>query len=325
MPNIFTDPTFLVIDLFCGAGGVSTGFVMAKGIAIVIACVNHDHTAILSHKVNHPNTVHFEEDIRVLALEPLKALLKKWKAKFPKAKTVLWGSLECQGHSKAAGNRAKNADSRTLDDVFYERYVKELGTDYVMIENVVEFELHGPTRIKVKEVTVNEYGNEVWELLLIRDRHKNWIFGHEIIPERRGEFFKIFNDNIKSEGYEMEWGRMNAADYGAFTSRERLFGIFKRPGLPNAWPKKTHSKTGKDGLLKWNAVREKLDLKDEGYSIFHRSYNTSIPKRHRVEIGDNSMDRYYEGMIKHVAGGREACAPLFPGNGRNTLPTQKEV
>jgi DNA (cytosine-5)-methyltransferase 1 len=314
MPNIFTEPTFLVIDLFCGAGGVSTGFVMTKGIALVIACVNHDHTAILSHKCNHPDTHHFEEDIRVLDLAPLKAILEKYKKMYPRAKTVLWGSLECQGVSKAAGGRAKEEKSRTLYQVFYERYVKELQTDYVKIENVVEFEFLGPTRIRTERVWHNEYGGEVWDLCVILNKHKERIFGVEPIPERKGEYFREFNEAVMSEGYEMEWERMNAADYGAYTSRLRLFGCFKRPGLPNAWPAKTHHKTGANGLKKWNAVKEKLDLKDEGISIFHRSQNMTIPKRQRKDIGDNSMIRYYEGCIKHIAGGRERFEAFVRAN-----------
>ena len=59
-------PTFLIIDLFCGAGGTTTGFDMTNGIAKVIACVNHDAKAIESHWKNHPGVVHFEEDIRTL-------------------------------------------------------------------------------------------------------------------------------------------------------------------------------------------------------------------------------------------------------------------
>lgn len=305
MPNIFTEPTFLVIDLFCGAGGVSTGFVMTKGIALVIACVNHDHTAILSHKCNHPDTHHFEEDIRLLDLAPLKAILEKYKKMYPRAKTVLWGSLECQGHSKAAGGRPKDENSRTLAWVFVDRYVKELQTDYVKIENVVEFEDHGPTRIKIDRVWFNEYGEEVWDLCIILNKHHEKIYGVEPIPERKGEYFREFNEDVMAEGYEMEWARMNAADYGAYTSRLRLFGVFKRPGLPNAWPEKTHHKTAANGLKKWKAVKEKIDFSDEGHSVFHRSQNMTIPKRQRRDIGDNSMTRYYEGCIKHIAGGRE--------------------
>lgn len=60
----------LYIDLFCGAGGTSTGVNMARinnqQCATVIACVNHDKNAIASHAANHPEAMHFTEDIRTL-------------------------------------------------------------------------------------------------------------------------------------------------------------------------------------------------------------------------------------------------------------------
>ena len=44
---------FIVVDLFCGAGGTTTGFDRAKidghPVALVIACVNHDPKALESH------------------------------------------------------------------------------------------------------------------------------------------------------------------------------------------------------------------------------------------------------------------------------------
>lgn len=44
---------YYFIDLFCGAGGVTTGLHQAsfngEQIAQVIACVNHDPNAIASH------------------------------------------------------------------------------------------------------------------------------------------------------------------------------------------------------------------------------------------------------------------------------------
>lgn len=59
--------TILIIDLFCGAGGVSEGFEQAsvQGVEFrVLAGVNHDAKAIESHAANHPDTHHFTEDIR---------------------------------------------------------------------------------------------------------------------------------------------------------------------------------------------------------------------------------------------------------------------
>ena len=56
----------LYIDLFCGAGGTSTGVEKAnyKGqkCAKVIACVNHDANAIASHAANHPEAQHYTEE-----------------------------------------------------------------------------------------------------------------------------------------------------------------------------------------------------------------------------------------------------------------------
>ena len=64
----------LYIDLFCGAGGTSTGVENARiddmKCAKVIACVNHDKNAIASHAANHPDALHFTEDIRTLDLAP---------------------------------------------------------------------------------------------------------------------------------------------------------------------------------------------------------------------------------------------------------------
>ena len=51
------------IDLFCGAGGTSTGIHLADANAEVVACVNHDAEAIKSHLANHPNCLHLTEDV----------------------------------------------------------------------------------------------------------------------------------------------------------------------------------------------------------------------------------------------------------------------
>ncbi len=62
----------LFVDLFSGAGGVTSGIEHAKlfeqKAAKVIAAVNHDKNAIVSHQANHPDCVHFTEDIRTLDL-----------------------------------------------------------------------------------------------------------------------------------------------------------------------------------------------------------------------------------------------------------------
>lgn len=95
----------LYIDLFCGAGGTSTGVESARvdgeQCAKVIACVNHDANAIASHAANHPDALHFTEDIRTLELSPLIAHAQRMKQIYPDAHLILWASLECTNFSKA--------------------------------------------------------------------------------------------------------------------------------------------------------------------------------------------------------------------------------
>ena len=86
----------LYIDLFCGAGGTSSGVNSArlddKQCAQVVACVNHDKNAIASHAANHPEAMHFTEDIRTLELSPLLTHLQSCRRQYPDALVVLWAT-----------------------------------------------------------------------------------------------------------------------------------------------------------------------------------------------------------------------------------------
>lgn len=304
-PQIVKNPEairYVVIDLFCGAGGTTTGFAKAKDnagnpIAIIAACVNHDHKAIRSHWENHPEVYHFEEDIRTLELSPLTVIVDKYRELYPWAKIVLWASLECTNFSKAKGGQSRDADSRTLAD-HLDRYITALNPDYVQIENVVEFMSWGP---------LNEFGKPV--------------------SMKSGQDWLRWRNHINSFGYRDEWKELNSADFGAYTSRNRLFGCFAKEDLPVVWPEPTHSKTGTgkqdlfgNGLLKWKPVKDLLDFGDEGESIFGR----------KKPLVENSLKRIYAGLIKEVAGGKDAfIAQYNSGKDRftsvespcNTLPT----
>ena len=124
----------LYIDLFCGAGGTSTGINTARldgeKCAKVIACVNHDRNAIVSHASNHPEAMHFTEDIRTLELSPLICHLRHQRGQNPEALTVLWASLECTNFSRAKGGQPRDADSRTLAEHLF-RYIEALNPYYI--------------------------------------------------------------------------------------------------------------------------------------------------------------------------------------------------
>lgn len=283
----------LYIDLFCGAGGTSTGVERAriggKKCARVIACVNHDPNAIKSHAANHPNTKHFTEDIRTLDMKPLQTITDKERAKNPGAKVVLWASLECTNFSKAKGGKPRDADSRTLAEHLF-RYIDALQPDYIYIENVEEFMCWGDLDENGKPISRDE-----------------------------GRLYLKWVSNVEKRGYKFDHRLLNAADYGARTSRTRFFGIFSRLDLPVVWPEPTHCKGGRTAdmfhtaLKPWEPVRDVLELDNEGQSIFDR----------KKPLTERTLERIYAGLIKFVAGGKDAFIVKynsFSKNGKYIAP-----
>lgn len=266
--------TLLYVDLFCGAGGTSTGVETALidgcHCACVVACVNHDAHAIASHAANHPGAMHFTEDIRTLELSPLVSHLSRCRAEYPNARTVLWASLECTNFSRAKGGQPRDADSRTLAEHLF-RYIETIDPDYIQIENVEEFMSWG---------SLDATGRP--------------------LSKDRGRSYVRWVNRIRKYGYRFDHRILNAADYGAYTSRKRFFGIFAKHGLPIVFPEPTHARQYTENLFgvvpKWRAVRDCLDFDDEGQSIFTR----------KKPLSEGTLKRIYAGLIKFVAGGKDS-------------------
>ena len=292
------------IDLFSGAGGTTTGVHLVEdengqeydyrnnlGIEVV-ACVNHDAKAIESHKANHPSCIHFVEDVRDMkVIAHIGALGRKLRKEHPGCVINLWASLECTNYSKAKGGQPRDADSRTLAYSIYD-YIEALQPDYVMIENVREFMSWGP---------LDENGKP--------------------ISKRNGIDYLNWIKKMCSYGYRYDWVMLNSADFGAYTSRERYFGQFAKYGLPIKWPEATHAKKVSSGgmfenkMEPWKAVKEVLDLEDEGQSIFNR-------KKPLVEA---TLKRIYAGLIKFVAGGEVAFTKVYnSGHDNSRVKSLKE-
>lgn len=329
--SMHNDIQFIIIDLFCGAGGTTTGFDRAKHInqfikmGKVVACINHDHLAIKSHWSNHPDVEHFEEDITVMYGHYVQGIFMKssmfvrlirivdwYRLCYPDAKVILWASLECTNFSKAKGGLSRDADSRTLANHLLP-YIEFLNPDYIQIENVVEFMAWGPL---VPKTGKSEDGYPCSFLSVRTDKKSKKVsVGPHLVPESRkaGTDWIRWRESINLMGYEDQWKEMNSADYGALTSRNRLFGIFAKRGLPIAWPTPTHAKNpGKSkmfGDLKpWQAVKHALDFKDEGKSVFNR----------KKKLSSKTFQRLYMGCIKHVAGGKDALIAKWNSNDPKT-------
>jgi DNA (cytosine-5)-methyltransferase 1 len=300
------DIKLLYIDLFCGAGGTSTGVETArhngKKCAKVIGCVNHDKNAIASHAENHPNALHFTEDIRTLELSPLIAHIKKMRELYPDAFIVLWASLECTNFSKAKGGQPRDADSRTLAEHLF-RYIEAISPDYIQIENVEEFMCWGDLDENGKPVSKDK-----------GRKYLQWV-----------ERVKHCGYNPNHNDYNFKYRILNAADYGAYTSRKRFFGIFAKNGLPIVFPSPTHAKTinsteqtslfEQKRLKKWKPVKDVLDFSDEGRSIFTR----------KKPLSDKTLERIYAGLIKFVAGGKDNFLSAYYGVTKNFNRTYEQT
>lgn len=261
------------IDLFSGAGGTTTGIHLANNPNIkVAACVNHDAKAIESHKANHPDCIHFVEDVRDMkVIKHIAALARTLRKDHPGCIIVIWASLECTNYSKAKGGMPRDADSRTLAYSLYD-YIEAVKPDYVKIENVREFMSWGPLDANGRPIS-----------------------------RKNGVDYVHWVKRMCSYGYSFDWKILNSADFGAYTSRERYFAQFAKKGLPIVWPEPTHARRVEAGgmfandLRPWKAVKEVLDFEDEGESIFKR----------RKPLVDATLERIYAGLVKFVANGEE--------------------
>lgn len=250
-----------VIDLFCGAGGTSTAIHTAGTNIEVVACINHDANAIRSHAENYPMCVHYTEDIRTIALQPIVEQIELLRKRNPGCKIAIWASLECTNFSRAKQG-PKNADSRTLAEHMF-RYINAIQPDFFWVENVTEFMDWGPLK-----------PDGMPDKSRLGKAYQSW-------KERLTRHY--FSKNM----YEAQ---LVSADYGGRTIRRRLFLQFARDPQLIGIPKQTHSAKGNIGEP-WLPVVDVLDLENPGNSIFTRK-KLLVPNTHK---------NIYKGLVKFPA------------------------
>ncbi len=225
----------LVVDLFAGGGGASTGIEQAIGHPVDIA-INHDPEAISLHESNHPQTRHYCSD--VFEVDPVAVT-------HGRPVGLLWASPDCKHFSKAKGGRPVSKKIRSLAWVVV-RWAKAVRPRVICLENVEEFQTWGPL-------------------------DKN----NKPCPDRKGETFQRWIASLQNLGYRAEWRELRACDYGAPTIRKRLFIVARRDGLPIRWPVATHgnpdrAETRAQGLILWRTAAECIDWSLPVQSIFGR-------------------------------------------------------
>lgn len=203
--------------------------------------VNHDAAAIEMHTANHPGTLHLCED--VFRVRPFRPRRR--------AIDLLWASPNCTHFSRAKGSAPKDSGIRLLAWVVVE-WARAVSPRVICLENVVEFQTWGP---------LDSDGQP--------------------IKAQAGETFREFVGALNLAGYRIEWRTLNAADFGAPTSRKRLFLVARRDGEAIHWPEPTHG----PGRTPWRTAAECIDWSLPCPSIFARSKPLAEATQRRIAEG----------------------------------------
>jgi len=208
--------------------------------------INHDPEALAMHMANHPYTMHLCQD--VFSVDPVKATNGKRVG-------LAWFSPDCKHFSKAKGGTPVEKKIRDLAWVVV-RWAAMVRPRVIFVENVEEFRTWGPL--------VNG------------------------VPclRRKGRTFSCWVNALERLGYEVDSRELTACDYGAPTSRRRLFVVARCDGRPIIWPEPTHG----PGLLPYRTAAECIDWSIPCPSIFER----------KRPLAENTLRRIARGVWKYV-------------------------
>lgn len=240
----------MFVDNFAGGGGASTGIELAIGRPVDVA-INHDIDAIRMHEVNHPHTRHYCES--VWDVDPRKVANGR-------PIGLAWFSPDCKHFSKARGSVPVSKNIRGLAWVAL-RWASTVKPRIIMLENVEEFKTWGPVRV---DADGKAYPCE----------------------KRKGQTFRAFTNALRRHGYEVEFRELRACDYGAPTSRKRLFMVARCDGRPIIWPEPTHG----PGLLPYRTAAECIDWTIPAPSIFDR----------KRPLAEATLKRIAKGLQRYV-------------------------
>lgn len=301
-------PGEIVVDLFAGGGGASEALKQALGMDPALA-YNHDEWAIGMHAANHPLTDHHREDI--------------WHAD-PRVdvagRPVGWFhfSPDCTHFSQAKGGQPRSRKIRSLAWVGA-KWIGQLGKvglapRIVSMENVWQMLSWCPLVAKRDKAT-----GRVLKMdgTVAAPGERVPVEQQQLVPDKKrlGQTWDRFVDVLRGFGYAVEWRKLTASDYGAGTSRERLFLLARRDGEPIRWPEPTHGPGRAHPVV---PAAASIDFSDLGVSIFDR------PR----PLADATMRRIARGVVKHVL---QADEPFFltefanAGSGGRTWSAQEPL
>jgi DNA (cytosine-5)-methyltransferase 1 len=268
--------TIRAADLFCGAGGISTGAMRAAreiGARLELTAVNHWPVAVETHTRNHPEARHLCTDLE--HVKPREAVPEG-------VLDILMAAPACTYHSRARGGRPVN-DQQRMDPWHVVRWCTDLRVHRLLVENVPEFVDWGPCSI---------------------------VTGRPI-PSRRGEYFRAWIASLRAIGFRLDYQVLCCADYGDPTTRRRFFLIGRCDRKALRWPEPTHARGGATDLLgtraPWRSAAEIIDWNERGSSIFVRKRPLKPNTVRRILAGAKRYDwpQVYVDALQALLNGAE--------------------
>ncbi|WP_313080575.1 DNA cytosine methyltransferase [Pulveribacter sp.] len=273
----------LVIDLFAGGGGASTGIEQAIGRHVDVA-INHDDDAIGMHEINHPQTRHYRAD--VWEVDPL-AVTRGMQV------GLLHASPDCTHHSQALGGQPRSQAIRSLAWVVH-RWAGKAKPDVITLENVEQMLQWAPLvakrcpatgRVITLDKVTDAAGKAAFRVAApgeVVPRHNQFLVPD---PKRKGRNWEHFVAGLRAMGYKVEWRVICNADLGAHSTRTRLYMIARRDGLPIVWPEATHARRPTGTRKAWRPAADCIDWSIPGRSIFERERPLAEATMRRIAHG----------------------------------------
>ncbi|MDI2360060.1 DNA cytosine methyltransferase [Pseudomonas aeruginosa] len=316
----------IIVDLFAGGGGASTGLEMGLGRKVDLA-INHNPAAISMHMANHPHAEHYQTD--VWGVDPLEST---------GGKIVAWlhASPDCRHHSQAAGGQPRKKEIRDLSWVVpkwagkLRRHGK--GPWVISLENVKQILQWGPLiakrdkatgRVVKLDGTVAAPGERVprHEQFLVPDTGalngssaRRWKrrckFARHGQP--KGRSWAHFCEVLRGLDYSLEYWIERNCDYGDPTSRQRLYMVAVADGYEPTAPVKTHAATPAKGMKPYRTAAECIDWSDLGQSIRNRKKPLAEATCRRIAKGIEKevLQRAKPFIVPIANWSREAVHPV---------------